>query len=66
MRDFISNAGLSSRDESLMFIAILMCKDYTDEQKEQVINAWNKDHKPKNKSNRQTKSITDMIMSVAI
>ena len=60
MHDFISNVGLSGRDEALMFIAILMCKDYTDEQKEQVINAWNEDHKPKNQ-NQIKKSILDII-----
>ena len=60
MRDFISNAGLSGRDESLMFIAILMCEDYTDEQKEQVINAWNEDHKPK-KEKRTPRTILDIV-----
>ena len=57
MNDFIINGGLSGRDESLMFIAILMCKDYTDEQKEQVINAWNEDHKPKKEKKNSKNNI---------
>ena len=60
------NSYLSPHGEALMFAAIMICKDYTDEQKEQVINAWNNDHKPKNKSSRQTKLISDMIMFAAI
>lgn len=51
----------NSRGEALRFVAILMCKDYTDEQKEQVINAWNEDHIPKQIPNKATKSVLDII-----